>query len=87
MTRSLRIWDPNYSGVLPGVHCGGMKPRAHFKHTIDKLDGAGEIIEQLAGVDDYELAEAPWLAANGKRTVNVDPLPGSLAAATSPPII
>src|SRR5262249_40727988 len=58
-----RIWDPNYSGVLPGVHCGGMKPRAHFKHTIDKLDGAGEIIEQLAGVHDYELAEAPWLAA------------------------
>jgi len=40
-----------------------MKPRTHFKHTIDRLDSAGEIIEQLAGVDDYELAEQTWLAA------------------------
>jgi len=30
-----------------------MKPRTHFKHTIDRLDSAGEIIEQLTGVDDY----------------------------------
>ena len=40
-----------------------MQLRTHFKHTIDRLDRAGEIIEQLAGVDDYELAEQTWLAA------------------------
>ena len=40
-----------------------MRRRTHFAHTIDRLDGAGEIIEQLAGVEDYELAEATWLAA------------------------
>ena len=40
-----------------------MKPRTHFKHTIDRLDRAGEIIEHLAGVDDYELAEQTWLPA------------------------
>jgi hypothetical protein len=40
-----------------------MKPRTHFKHTIDQLDASGEIIETIAGVDDYEVAEATWLAA------------------------
>jgi hypothetical protein len=41
-----------------------MKSRSYFTHTIDRLDEAtGEIVEQLAGVDDYELAEATWLAA------------------------
>jgi hypothetical protein len=40
-----------------------MKPRTHFKHTIDQLDDAGEIIETIAATDDYELAEATWLAA------------------------
>jgi len=40
-----------------------MKPRTHFKHTIDQLDDAGGIIETIAAADDYELAEATWLAA------------------------
>jgi hypothetical protein len=40
-----------------------MKPRTHFKHTIDQLDSAGEIIETIAAVDDYELAEVLWRAA------------------------
>jgi hypothetical protein len=40
-----------------------MRPRTHFKHTIDQLDDAGEIIETIAAADDYELAEATWLAA------------------------
>jgi len=40
-----------------------MKPRTHFKHTIDQLDAGGEIIETIAAVDDYEVAEATWLAA------------------------
>jgi hypothetical protein len=40
-----------------------MKTRTHFAHRIDMLDAADEIQEHLAGVDDYELAEATWLAA------------------------
>jgi hypothetical protein len=40
-----------------------MKPRTHFKHTIDRLDAAGEIVETIAGVDGFEIAEATWLAA------------------------
>jgi hypothetical protein len=40
-----------------------MKTRTHFAHTIDRLDADDEIVEQLAGVEDYELAEATWLAA------------------------
>ena len=44
-----------------------MKPRTHFKHTIDQLDTGGEIIETVAGVDDYEIAEATWLAAVKRR--------------------
>jgi len=43
-----------------------MKASIHFAHTVDRLDKAGEIIEQLAGVGDYELAEATWLAAVAK---------------------
>jgi hypothetical protein len=40
-----------------------MKTRTYFTHRIDMLDAAGELIEHLAGVEDYELAEAAWLAA------------------------
>ncbi len=40
-----------------------MKTRTHFAHTIDRLDEAGEIAEQLAGVEDFELADATWRAA------------------------
>jgi hypothetical protein len=40
-----------------------MKPRTHFKHTIDQLDSAGEITETIAAADDYELAEVLWRAA------------------------
>ena len=35
-----------------------MKTRTHFAHTVDRLDRNGEIVEQLAGVEDYLLAEA-----------------------------
>jgi hypothetical protein len=40
-----------------------MKTRTHFAHRIDMLDAAGEIQEHLAGVEDYELAEATWQTA------------------------
>jgi len=39
-----------------------MRTRTYFAHRIDMLDAAGELLEHLAGVDDYEVAEATWLA-------------------------
>jgi hypothetical protein len=38
-----------------------MKTRTHFAHRM--LDAKGEVREHLAGVEDYEVAEATWLAA------------------------
>ena len=35
----------------------------HFVHRIDMLDDAGELLEHLAGVEDFALAEATWQAA------------------------
>jgi hypothetical protein len=40
-----------------------MKNRIHFKHRLDMLDAKGEILEHLAGVDDFELADALYEAA------------------------
>ena len=39
-----------------------MKNRTHFPHSIDLLDGEGEILEHLAGVQDFELAQATYEA-------------------------
>jgi hypothetical protein len=41
-----------------------MKTRTHFTHRIDQWDAAGEnIVEHLAGVEDFEVAEATYRAA------------------------
>jgi hypothetical protein len=40
-----------------------MKTRTHFNHRIDMLDDDGEILEHLAGIEDFALAEATWQAA------------------------
>jgi hypothetical protein len=40
-----------------------MKKRTHFAHRVDMLDSGGELLEHLAGVEDYELAETTWFAA------------------------
>jgi hypothetical protein len=34
-----------------------MKNRTNFKHRIEMLDDQGELLEHLAGVDDFALAE------------------------------
>jgi hypothetical protein len=39
------------------------KTRSHFSHRVDKLDQAGEVLEHLAGADDFGLAEAVYRAA------------------------
>jgi hypothetical protein len=41
-----------------------MKNRTHFTHRIDIWDDTGEnIIEHIAGVEDYQVALATYLAA------------------------
>jgi hypothetical protein len=41
-----------------------MKNRTNFTHRLDMWDDTGEnIIEHLAGVEDYEIAEATYRAA------------------------
>jgi hypothetical protein len=40
-----------------------MKSRTHFPHSIDLLDSEGEILEHLAGVQDFEFAQAAYEAA------------------------
>jgi hypothetical protein len=37
--------------------------RTHFAHRIEELDARGEVLEHLAGVENYEVAEATRLAA------------------------
>jgi hypothetical protein len=41
-----------------------MKTRTYFAHRIDMLDVAGELLEHLAGAEDYESRGGEtWLAA------------------------
>jgi hypothetical protein len=41
-----------------------MNYRTRFAHRVDMWDDAGDnVIEHLAGVDDFELARATYLAA------------------------
>jgi hypothetical protein len=40
-----------------------MKDRTYFKRRIDMLDDNGEILEHLAGVDDFMLADDVYEAA------------------------
>ena len=37
--------------------------RTHFKHSIERVDGNGEIADHLAGVEDFMLAKATYDAA------------------------
>jgi hypothetical protein len=40
-----------------------MKHRTDFAHSIDCLDEHGDIVEHLAGIEDFELALATYQAA------------------------
>jgi hypothetical protein len=43
----------------------GMKTRTHFTQRLDMWDDAGQnIIEHLAGVEDFEVAEEAYRAAD-----------------------
>jgi hypothetical protein len=37
--------------------------RSHFKHSVELVDDDGEIVDQLAGVQDFVLAKATYDAA------------------------
>jgi hypothetical protein len=37
--------------------------RTHFKHSVERVDGDGEIAHHLAGVEDFMLAKATYEAA------------------------
>jgi hypothetical protein len=37
--------------------------RTHFKHSIELVDGEGDIVDVLAAVEDFLLAEATYQAA------------------------
>jgi hypothetical protein len=34
--------------------------RSHFKHSVELVDDNGEIVDQLAGVQDFMLAKATY---------------------------
>jgi hypothetical protein len=45
-----------------------MKTKTHFAFRIDVWDGAGDnLVEHLAGLDDYAMAVAAYWAAVGNR--------------------
>jgi hypothetical protein len=37
--------------------------RNHFKHSVELIDGEGDIVEVLAAVEDFLLAQATYQAA------------------------
>ena len=41
--------------------------RNHFKHSVERMDGDGEIADHLAGVEDFLLARATCHDAAVKR--------------------
>jgi hypothetical protein len=45
------------------IMVAAMKTRTHFKHSIDMFDAKGDILEHLAGVEDFVLTEATYDAA------------------------
>ena len=40
-----------------------MTTRTHFTFRLDKLDANGEVLDHIAGIEDFELAAATYEAA------------------------
>ncbi len=50
--------------AVPSFVLSGDRPvRSHFKHSVELVDDYGEIVDQLAGVQDFMLAKATYEAA------------------------
>ena len=43
--------------------CSGGIVRSHFKHSVELVDGEGDIVDILAAVEDFLLAQATYQAA------------------------
>ena len=43
--------------------CSGRIVRNHFKHSVELVDGEGDIVDVLAAVEDFLLAQATYQAA------------------------
>jgi hypothetical protein len=56
-----RIADVGFRSLF--VLHGGSALRSHFKHSVELVDDNGEIVDQLAGVQDFMLAKATYDAA------------------------
>ena len=59
-----RLWTQAGSGssVFP-VRSKGRGVRNHFKHSVELVDGEGDIVDILAAVEDFLLAHATYQAA------------------------
>ena len=58
------LWTQAGSGgsVFP-VRSKGHDVRNHFKHSVELVDGEGDIVDVLATVEDFLLAQATYEAA------------------------
>ena len=45
------------------VRSRGCSRRNHFKHSVELVDGEGDIVDVLAAVEDFLLAQATYEAA------------------------
>ena len=63
-----------------------MKSRPGIAHTVDRLDQTGEIVEQLAGVEDFELTH-PYPGAGAVFRAKEIALRRSCAALVTEPSI
>ena len=62
--------SPGYGPIPPSeIRCSlfvpgrGGRVRNHFKHSVELLDRDGELVDLLAAVEDFLLAQATYEAA------------------------
>jgi hypothetical protein len=58
----LRTQAGSGSSVFP-VRSRGRGVRTYFKHSVELVDGEGDIVDILAAVEDFLLAQATYQAA------------------------
>jgi len=58
-----RLWTHDGSAVTVFRFCSRGIVRNHFKHSVELVDGEGDIVDVLAAVEDFLLAQATYQAA------------------------
>ena len=62
--RLSRLWTQDgFRGICSLFVPGSVTVRTHFKHTVELLDREGDIVDLLAAVEDFLLAQATYQAA------------------------